>query len=353
MFKIFDKTNKKGIFYLFSMATVLVFLVTMISSASATTYTISTENSTSSIHDFLKDNQSPLANGDTVIFKAGNYSDLNLNVKKSITLKTSGKVTVRTVWIHNNTKISGFIINKNFYADNSNTITKNTIKGLFIVDNYNTITKNTIKRSLQVNGANNVINANNIKGGIWSFGAKNVFKKNTVSKESQIGGGKNIVASNTFKKHVYIFDNNNKITGNKIANNYKVHTSGKKNILKNNKQSYRDLTLINIGKTSKGHVLSVKNAGTKSSVACYIKINNYEKNVYNIKVPKLKKGKSIRIIIPKRIINKLKYRYYETTYYGGYIYLDKKNKNKDADLTNNNLYVGSDEKGYRVYFSMM
>jgi len=335
------------------MATALILLFFLISSVSATTYIVSTENSTFSIYNFLKNNQSPLANGDTVIFKAGNYSDLNLNVKKSITLKTSGKVTVRTVQIHNNTKISGFIINKNFYADNSNTITKNTMKGLFIVDNSNTITKNTIKRSLQINGANNIIKGNTIKGGIWSNGAKNFFKKNSVSKESQIVGGKNIVTSNTFKKHVYIFDNNNKINGNKVANNYKIHTSGKNNILKNNKQSYVDLVLINIGKNSKGHVLSVKNVGTKSSVACYIKIDNYDKNVYNIKVPKLKKGKSTRIIIPKRIINKLKYRYYETTYYGGYIYLDYKNKNKDADLSNNNLYVGSDEKGYRVYFSMM
>jgi hypothetical protein len=320
MFKISGKTNKKGIFYLFLMVTVIILLVTMISSVSATTYTISTNNSTSSITAFLNDadseDPSPLANGDTVIFNKGKYN-FDLDVNKAITLKANGKVIVKNIFISKKTNVSGFTITENLQAGKSNTITNNTIKG-----------------RLYVSGANNIIKNNKIF-------------------ESSIDGGKNIISSNTFKNHVYIYDNYNKIKGNKVANNYKIHIYGKKNTIKNNKQSYRDLTLINVGKTSKGHVLAVKNKGTKSSLYSYIKIYNYDKCVYTIKVPPLKKGKSTKIIIPKKIINKLKYRYYETVYYGGSIVLDEKNKNKDVVLENNYLRVGSDKKGYTIYFSMM
>lgn len=338
MFKSFDKTNKNKLLFLFLMMIVTILLATMIGSVSSTTYTISTNNSTSSINSFFKNNMSPLAKGDTVIFKAGKYDSLNLKVNKSITLKTSGKVTVKSILVCDNTKVSGFIVNEEFYVSGKS----------------NTITNNTIKGGLSVSGSNNIITNNIIKDGLWFNGVKNLIKNNKVFKVSYIYGGKNKVISNKFKKNVYVSYNSNKITGNKVAANYKIITNGKKNILKNNKQSFRDLSIKNVGKSSKGHILSVKNVGTKSSLSCYIKIDNYDRNVYNIKVPVLKKGKSIKIIIPKRIINKLKYKYYETTYYGGYIYLDKKNKNKDPDLLNNYLEVHSSGKNrYNVYVSYM
>ncbi|WP_157082564.1 hypothetical protein, partial [Methanobrevibacter cuticularis] len=309
---------KKIIIALILLLTILF----VVNNVNAATYTISTSNSTSSIDVFLSDedweNPSPLANGDTVIFKAGKYN-LDLNVNKAIKLKANGKVTVNNIFISKNTIVTGFIVKEGFYAHKSNNISKNTI-------GY-----------LQLFGSKSHIINNIIKGGLSVHGSNNVVKNNYISSESSIDGRKNIVTSNTFKKNVYIYDNNNKIVGNKVATNYKIFTSGKKNILKNNKQSYRDLALSNVGKISKGHVLSVKNVGTKSTKVCYIKIDNYDRTVYKIKVPALKKGKSTKVIIPKRIINKLKYRYYETTYYGGYIYLDNKNKNKDADLSNNRL----------------
>jgi hypothetical protein len=338
MFKIFDKTIKTGMLYLVLMMATLILLATMIGNVSATTYTITTNNSTSSIDAFLSnedyENPSPLANGDTVVFNAGKYN-LDLNVNKAIKLKANGKVTVNNIFTSKNTIVTGFIVKEGFYADRSNNISKNTI-------GY-----------LQLSGSKSRIINNIIKGGLSVYGSNNVVKKNYISSESSIDGRKNIVDSNTFKKNVYIYDNNNKIVGNKVATNYKIFTSGKKNILKNNKQSYRDLALSDVGKTSKGHFLSVKNLGTKSTKVCYIKIDNYDRTVYKIKIPALKKGKSTKVFIPKRIINKLKYRYYETTYYGGYIYLDYKNKNKDADLSNNHLDLISNKKGYEVYVNMM
>jgi hypothetical protein len=326
---------KKGFIVLVLVLSVFI----LINNVNAVTYTISTSNSTSNIDAFLSDedweNPCPLANGDTVIFKAGKYN-LDLNVNKDITLKAIGKVTVKDILISKNTKVSGFIVNGDFYGGKSNTISKNIIKG-----------------HLSVSGGSNVINSNIIKGSIGVYGIKNIISSNNIFQESYIYGGKNKVIYNKFRKNIVIGENKNKIIGNKVVSNYKIITSGKKNIVKNNKESYRDLALIDVGKSSKGHILSVKNVGTKSSLACYIKIDNYDKNVYKIKVPSLKKGKSTKVIIPKRIINKLKYRYYETTYYGGYIYLDNKNKNKDADLSDNHLDLVSDKKGYKVFVNMM
>ncbi|WP_157082576.1 hypothetical protein, partial [Methanobrevibacter cuticularis] len=313
----------KRINYFLALIFTLLIILVFINGISAATYTISTSNSTSSIDAFLSDedweNPSPLANGDTVIFKAGKYN-LDLNVNKDITLKTIGKVTVKDILISKNTKVSGFIVNGDFRGGKSNIISKNTIRG-----------------HLSVFGGSNVINSNIIKGSIWVYGIKNIINSNNIFQESFIYGGKNKVIYNKFRKNIVIGENKNKIISNKVVSNYKIITSGKKNIVKNNKESYRDLALIDVGKSSKGHILSVKNVGTKSSLACYIKIDNYDRTVYKIKVPALKKGKSTKVLIPKRIINKLKYRYYETTYYGGYIYLDYKNKNKDADLSDNRL----------------
>lgn len=326
MFKIFDKTNKNGLLYLLLMMTVAVLVATMIGNVSATTYTISTNNSTSSINDFFNNYSSSLAKGDTVIFKEGKYNSLNLNVSKAITVKTSGKVSVKSIRIFKNTKISGFIVNKNFLArGNSNTISKNTIKG-----------------DLLVNGANNTIKSNTIFKGYIIYGGG-----------SSIYGGNNNIISNTFKKSVKIGGNNNKIIGNKVAIHNKIFANGKNNILKNNKQSYRDLVLKNIGKNSKGHVLLVKNVGTISTVPCYVEIDKYTKIIYKIKVPALKKGQSTKIIIPKRIINKLKFKSDGKTYDGGYIWLDYfKNKNKDVVITNNYLQFISYKKGYTLSTSM-
>lgn len=322
MFKIFDKSNKKGFFYLFLIGIVAILVVTMIGSANAATYTISTNNSTSSINSFFKNNMSPLANGDTVIFKAGQYDSLNLKVNKSITLKTSGKVTVNSIQIFKNTKVSGFIVNKDFLVKGkSNIIVKNTIKGFLMVD-----------------GANNTIKSNKV------FKGCSIYVPG-----SYISGGKNKVISNTFKKGVEIRGNSNKITGNKVGIHNKIFVYGKKNVLKNNKQSYRDLVIKDLGKSSKGHLLSVKNVGTISTVPCYILINNYSKVMYKIKIPVLKKGKSIKVIIPKKIINKLKGKYG----YGGYILLDYyKNKNRDLDLSNNCLQIIPYKNGYTLTTSM-
>lgn len=340
MFKIFYKSNKKRLFYLLLIVTVISLVITMIGSVNATTYTITKNNSTSSINDFFDnedyENHSPLAKGDTVIFKEGKYN-LDLNINKAITLKTNGKVIVKSISIFKNTKISGFVVNGDF-----------NVRGKF-----NTINKNNIKGFLDVSGSNNLITNNKIKGQTYVYGINNIIKNNNIFDVSQVYGGRNKVISNKFKKNVEIGGNGNKITNNKLANNYKIMVWGKKNILKNNKQSYMDLALNDFRKTTKGHILSVKNVGTKSSLACYIRIDNYDKTVYKIKIRPLKKGKSTKVIISKWIINKLKYRYYETTYYGGYIYLDYKNKNKDVDLSNNQLELISYKKGYRLYVSMM
>ncbi|MBZ9571263.1 hypothetical protein KQY27_06870 [Methanobrevibacter sp. TMH8] len=326
MFKIFDKSNKKGFFYLLLIGIVVILVVTMIGSANAATYTISTNNSTSSINSFFKNNVSPLAKGDTVIFKAGQYDGLNLKVNKSITLKTSGKVTVKSIRIFKNTKISGFIVNKDFL-----------VKG-----KSNIIVKNTIKGFLMVKGDNNTIRSNKV------FKGCSIYVPG-----SYISGGKNKVISNTFKKGVEIRGNSNKITGNKVGIHNKIFVYGKKNILKNNKQFYRDLVIKDLGKSSKGHLLSVKNVGTIYTLPCYILVDKYTKVIYKIKIPALKKGKSIKVIIPKKIINILQHKSKGESYSGGYIMLDYiKNKNKDLDLSNNCLQIISDKNGYIVTNSM-
>ncbi|KZX14824.1 hypothetical protein MBCUT_18880 [Methanobrevibacter cuticularis] len=349
---MFIKSNhrKIGILIIFSIA-VIAILFGLTNGVSGATHNFSTKNSSEDINKFFnpiswKNETSPLKAGDTVVFKAGKYKNLDFYINKNkltIKKKGSGKVEFinSSMYISsNNVKVSGFIL----------------------------------KGNLNVFGDKNQITSNNIKGSIGISGEKNTISQNIISQESRVGGKRNIISGNKFLNnllvsHGYSVSNGvvspggfkNQIIKNTIKNGYgiigyspyyldEIKVPQSKDVFKSNKQSFIDLSFSNGKKTSKGMYLTIKNGGTKTSKDCYIsltKLNvisifilNNGPVVGKVKVPKIKAGKSIKILIPQKIMKKVYYKAEGTDkkLYHGEFNLDYKNKNKDA-YRGNNLFL--------------
>ena len=327
---MFNKKNKWTIFSIF----IIVFLaICMLSNVNAATYTITTANSTESINEFFnpdRDGAAPssyiLNDGDTVIFTAGKYNNLKMGIPNRITIKSSGKVEFT-----GNTQISGWSPGDGIY--NIEFI------GLTINGNLNLGSGNTLS-GCTINGNVNLESNDAVSG--------TTISDSTINGNLFIRSNNNNIDNNKLK-YTYVSGDSNKITNNVVANNFKMTVVGKKNTLKNNKQSYNDLHFESYKQNSKGLKVVVKNIGTKKTVACYIGVyKNNGKLVGKVKVSALKKGQSKTIIISKKLMDKIKTKQGKNTRYLGRIKLDHNNKLKDADLNNNGLRANGSKNSYGI-----
>jgi len=230
-----------------------------VSTVDAKTIEITPNHSAGEINKFFNNNgkieNKTLSKGDIVIFNKGNYNDLNIKIKKKITIKSKGKVQILGshssdygISIYaDSVKIQGLIIksyrdgiyiegNKNQIINNeiaynrangvyikkgseniikSNQIHKNKLYGVLIRGSSNTISKNKIRNcndgvTLQ-KGIKNKITSNTLSSNKWNgvliekWSKSNTITKNTITKNNAgifiYYESKNTVSKNKFSKN--------------------------------------------------------------------------------------------------------------------------------------------------------
>jgi Na+-transporting methylmalonyl-CoA/oxaloacetate decarboxylase gamma subunit len=238
----------------------LTFLIVAIGSVSAATYKFSNSTDADSIEKMVSGeapikNNKFIKNGDIIKFKSGNYHDLNLVVKKSITI-TKTKKKAKVTFIGNNTGTAIKLTNKNkkvningikiqnyeygiYGKANSATISKmnfykNSNKGINIKGNKLKISNNKFvgnEASIHIFGKNNIISSNKINKGGWYNdvifikGTNNLITRNKIKAPDATGiaveGNKNNISKNIINKCVQgIFGKGDKnlISYNKVYN---------------------------------------------------------------------------------------------------------------------------------------
>ena len=212
-------------------------LLPMLTAVDAKTIEINENQNSNEIKNFFNNNgkigNATLASGDTVIFQKGYYANLNLNIKKSITIKSKGDVYFNSTKIKGNKlKVNGIKFEKLTLTGNSNSVSKSYFGFINVKGTKNKIISSTIDR-IDLRGSKNTLKKNKLTGyeeyGIRIFGSKNNLQSNVVNGFSDgivlIKGAKNIISKNTIKNQewngVLIFSGsyNNKISNNKFSKN--------------------------------------------------------------------------------------------------------------------------------------
>ncbi|MCL2115241.1 MAG: right-handed parallel beta-helix repeat-containing protein [Methanobrevibacter sp.] len=223
------------------IGTIAILAISMIGTVNAATHTFNSQKSSEEINNFFNGANSPLNNGDTVIFKSGTYNNLELSVNKSITLKGDGKVNfvgnrVRTLIIlrSNNIDVSGISIKNNYI-------------GITILGNNNKVRNSNIQVSSSYYGAVS----------IWRASKNNQITGNTLENTGECGSG------------VYLdYDSSsNKIQSNNINTRFvgiQATKSSKNDISKNNIKGHSGIALISSGSSNKIYDNTIKVTGYNS-----------------------------------------------------------------------------------------
>jgi hypothetical protein len=284
---------------------VLILVITAINCVNAATYTFNNSTDSSSISkmisgDLPMKNGKYIKNGDVVKFKAGNYYNLKLVVKKSITIaktKKKGKVTfignnkLTAIKLTNKKKkvnIKGIQIKNYKYGIlgkvKSAKISKmgfynNSKKGISIRGSKIKLIKNNFREnfvSIYILGNSNTIysnqlnNTNSLSLTIYVKGNKNMIRNNKIQAPNSAGitinGNNNQITKNSVIKSengITGYGNNNKISKNKINKcDYGITFGGDKNSISYNK-------IYNIGNSYSG------------GIGIYFQEGKYSKIKYN------------------------------------------------------------------------
>lgn len=168
-------------------------LVIGMSGIDAKTYQIDKKDSDKKIKSIFKN----VKNKDVVIFKTANHKNLDLTLKKSITIKTKGKVKIRSLTINaDKTKVSGLTLQQITVKGKYNTIQKNIVENhkssgyIFYDPAYN----RPYDGSIIIYGSSNKILSNKIRNNNNSCGivildaaTKNIVRENLIYKNSLFG----------------------------------------------------------------------------------------------------------------------------------------------------------------------
>ncbi|KZX14603.1 right-handed parallel beta-helix repeat-containing protein [Methanobrevibacter curvatus] len=213
----------------------IIFLGMFVASASATTYTVSNSTDVTTINKMISGkipikNNNFIKNGDVVKFKPGNYKNLQLIVKKSITITKTNK-KAKVTFIGNNTGTAINLTNKNKKVNINNIKIRNYKYGISGIINSAKITKMTFYK--------NSFKGISIKGSKLKI-THNKFSENEIS--ITVRGKNNIISSNKINKRgsysplILINGNNNLISYNKIKapESYAITVNGNKNKINKN-----------------------------------------------------------------------------------------------------------------------
>ncbi|KZX11674.1 right-handed parallel beta-helix repeat-containing protein [Methanobrevibacter curvatus] len=212
----------------------IIFLGMFVASASAATYTVSNSTDVTTINKMISGkipikNNNFIKNGDVIKFKPGNYKNLQLIVKKSITITKTNK-KAKVTFIGNNTGTAINLTNKNKKVNINNIIIRNYKYGISGIINSAKITKMTFYK--------NSFKGISIKGSKLKI-THNKFSENEIS--IYVRGKDNIISSNRinnggFSSLILVNGNNNLISYNKIKapESYAITVNGNKNKISKN-----------------------------------------------------------------------------------------------------------------------
>ncbi|MGL6297893.1 MAG: hypothetical protein ACRC1M_01865 [Methanobacteriaceae archaeon] len=242
--------------------TLMIFVTFLcISCVNATTYSISNSMDSVNISKMVSGNLPMkegifIKNGDIIKFKAGNYYNLNLNIKKSINLTTNKKEVGKVNFIGNGTRtciniksskvtIQGVKIKNYDFAISGKTsnsyfskITLYSSKFTLSGNSNRVYSNNFILSSFDVNGRYNKIYSNKISDVVTIMGYKNFVKNNLLNKSSiTANGNENVITYNkAYKSDITINGKLNKVNYNKIfsARTTGIGVYGLKNVVSEN-----------------------------------------------------------------------------------------------------------------------
>ncbi|KZX14830.1 right-handed parallel beta-helix repeat-containing protein [Methanobrevibacter curvatus] len=264
----------------------IIFLGMFVASASAATYTISNSTDVTTINKMVSGkipikNNNFIKNGDVVKFKPGNYKNLQLIVKKSITITKTNK-KAKVTFIGNNTGTAINLTNKNKKVNLNNIIIRNYKYGISGIINSAKITKMTFYKNsfkgISIKGSklkitHNKFSENRIS--IYVRGKNNIISSNRINKGGflspliLINGNNNLISHNKIKAPesyaISLYGNNNKISKNtayKCMNG--IDAGGDRNSISYNKIYYIHYNGIYI---EEGKYSTVKYNTVKDSVS--------------------------------------------------------------------------------------
>lgn len=228
----------------------------LVSNVSATTYGISNSTDVDTISKMVSGdipikNNKFIKNGDVVKFKEGNYNNLNLIVKKGITITSVKKAKVK--FIGNNSGIGIKLINKKKKININGIRLKNYHYGIYGKSKSGNISKNIFykneKYGIFIRGTKLIISKNKFiqnADGLYLVGNNNIISHNNAKRGEKysyvlfIRGNNNLITKNKFKTPnsypIYIEGNKNKITKNTINKAISgIYAGGRKNLISYNK----------------------------------------------------------------------------------------------------------------------